>query len=63
METYEDPNDEGNSSRHHTGRQCVESGCTEPAGTAWSPWWCFKHNVERIRQVDESMKRLEKEVT
>jgi len=52
IEPYEDPNHEGNSSQYHTGKVCIEQGCDKPAGTAWSPLWCFEHNVERIHRID-----------
>ena len=53
-----DPDHEGNSSAHHTGKPCVERGCTEPAGTAWSPLWCVTHNMERMRHVDRGFESL-----
>ena len=55
---FEDPAHEGNSSRHHTGKRCIERGCDEPAGTAWSPLWCFKHNVERMRRINAAFDRM-----
>jgi len=58
LESYEDPNDSGNSPRWHTGKPCIEKDCTEPAGTAWSPFWCFKHNAERIRSIDRALTAL-----
>jgi hypothetical protein len=48
---FEDPNHEGNSPKYHTGKPCIEPGCDKPAGTWWSPYWCFEHNVERIKRV------------
>lgn len=51
LEPIDDPSHEGNSARYHTGKPCVESGCTEPAGTGWSPHWCQRHNAERIRRI------------
>lgn len=55
LERYEDPNDPGNSAAHHTGEPCVE-GCGRPAGTRWSPLWCFECNVERMRRIDTSLR-------
>jgi hypothetical protein len=52
---FEDPNHPGNGPKYHTGKQCYVHGCTNPAGTAWSPYWCFEHNVERIRCVDKQL--------
>ena len=51
MNDYKDPSDPGNSTEHHTGEVCVEHGCNEPAGTAWSPVWCFACNVKRMERV------------
>jgi hypothetical protein len=48
---FEDPNHPGNSSTYHTGKPCIEIGCDAPAGTGWSPYWCFEHNVERIQRI------------
>ena len=55
MKAFEDSDHEGNSAAYHTGKRCVTKGCKEPAGTWWSPHWCFKHNVERIRGIDASL--------
>ena len=60
MRAYEDPNHEGNSSKHHTGKPCCEPGCDSPAGTWWGPYWCFKHSVERIQRIDASFKSINK---
>lgn len=63
MKAYEDPNHEGNSSKYHTGKKCI-NGCGRPAGTAWSPYWCFECNVERMRrignQLRDAIERFEK---
>lgn len=58
MFPYEDPNHEGNSDKHHTGKECIEPGCSKPAGTWWSPLWCFEHNVERMNRIDRSLKDI-----
>lgn len=50
-ERYQDRSDPLNSARYHTGKPCIEKGCSEPAGTAWSPLWCFRHNVERMDRI------------
>jgi hypothetical protein len=55
---YQDPKNKGNSKAYHTGKKCVEPGCQEPAGTAWSKLWCFKHNVERIDRITKSLEEL-----
>ena len=55
MFPYQDPKHEGNHSRHNTGLPCIESGCKRPAGTAWSPYWCFECNVKRMDHVCKQM--------
>ena len=59
MLAFEDPNNPGNSPEYHAGKPCIEEGCDEPAGTWWSPHWCFKHNVERIRRITRQMEEFE----
>lgn len=51
---FEDPNNEGNSKKYHTGQRCVE-GCGRNAGTAWSPYWCFPCNVVRMNRIRNSL--------
>jgi hypothetical protein len=55
---FEDPNHEGNSPSYHTGKPCIEKGCERPAGTWWSPHWCFEHNVERIKRISKQFDDL-----
>jgi len=55
---YDDKEDQGNSPKHWTGKPCIEVGCVRPAGTAWSPYWCFEHNVQRIQRVTAQLKGL-----
>lgn len=55
MMNYENPDHDGNSSKWRTGKQCVEKGCKKPAGTWWSPHWCFEHNVERMKRVSAGL--------
>lgn len=61
MIAYQDPNNKGNSPKHHTGKKCVgDMGvvkkCDKPAGTAWSPYWCFECNVIRMDKIDTFFK-------
>lgn len=58
MQPYEDPNNKGNSSKYHTGKPCIEPGCNEPAGTAWGPYWCQKHNAERLNRISEQLEKI-----
>lgn len=48
---FENPSHEGNSATYHTGKPCIENGCEAPAGTRWSPLWCFAHNVARMKRI------------
>lgn len=54
---FDDPNDEGNSPKYHTGKLCIE-GCGRLAGTAWSPYFCFECNVKRIRRINEELDQI-----
>ena len=58
MKRYQDRNDEGNSAEHHTGKPCIEKNCNKPAGTLWSPLWCFECNVERMDRINASLERM-----
>jgi len=63
MEAYEDPDHPYNGPEYHTGKKCIERGCTYPAGTKWSPLWCQAHNAERIKRIDGSMESLVSRMT
>lgn len=41
-----------------SGNQCIENGCTEPAGTWWGPLWCVTHDEERINRISKSLSSL-----
>jgi len=60
LEPFEDPNNKGNSYIYYTGKPCIEPECNEPAGTVWSPFWCFKHNVERIKRISIQLDNIVK---
>ena len=51
---FEDPTDERNGPKYHTGKLCIE-GCGRPAGTAWSPLWCHPCNVVRMNRITASL--------
>lgn len=58
MENFENPEHDLNGARWHTGKPCIEVGCTEPAGTGWSKLWCQKHNAERMHRIGENLKDI-----
>ena len=58
LEPYEDPKDGGNAERWHTGRECALEGCSRPAGTAWSPFWCFEHSRDRVERIRRELGEL-----
>ena len=60
MEAYEDPNHVGNSSKFHTGKNCITPGCNNPAGTAWGKYWCMECNIKRIKTIDTSFNHMMK---
>lgn len=62
MPGYDDPDDKRNGPVHHTGKQCVENGCSNPAGTAWSPFWCFECNVKRINKITAQLDQISAEL-
>jgi len=58
IQGYNDPEHEGNSAKYHTGEICITPGCRNPAGTAWSPFWCFQCNVKRIDRIGNNLEKL-----
>jgi hypothetical protein len=62
MEPCEDPDHKGNNSKYHSGLPCDVDGCKEPAGTVWSPYWCQKHNAERMMRITKSLNEMVKKM-
>jgi hypothetical protein len=60
MENYKNPDYEGNSSKYHTGKECIEPDCHNPAGTWWSSLWCFECNAKRMDGISKSFEEIEK---
>ena len=58
LDRARDPSDSMNGPQHHTGRPCKESGCGEPAGTAWGPHLCQRHNAEQLDRINRSLADL-----
>ena len=59
MDAYDDPNNELNGPKYHTGKTCIEPGCENPAGTAWSPHWCQPCNAKRMQTITEHLNEIE----
>ena len=53
LRPFEDPGHEGNGAKYLTGKPCID--CGNPAGTAWSPHWCFECNVKRIKRINAGL--------
>lgn len=61
VQGYNDPKDRGNSAKYHTGKLCIGldgQKCEKPAGTWWSPYWCFGCNVKRIDRITASLEKI-----
>lgn len=41
-----------------SGRSCFESGCDQPAGTDWGPYWCPEHDKDRIDRISASLEAI-----
>lgn len=41
-----------------TGEDCIEPGCTEPAGTLWSPLWCPECDQTRLEMIGAELARI-----
>ena len=55
MKPHQDPTDTRNGPKHQTGKPCIEPGCDQPAGTAWSPFWCQPCNAKRIDSISATL--------
>jgi len=58
LDRAHDPGDPMNGPQYHTGRLCQESGCLEPAGTAWGPHRCQRHNADQLDGMSRSLADL-----
>lgn len=59
---YNDPDCDGNGPEYWTWQPCIENGCVLSAGTVWSQYWCFEHNVERIDRIRRQLDGLRAEL-
>jgi hypothetical protein len=53
-----DKDHKGNSDKHYTGKSCITPKCNNPAGTAWSPLWCFDCNVKRLKRINKNLAKM-----
>lgn len=44
--------------KYHTGKPCIEDGCNDPAGTAWSSYRCAQCNRKRRERITGRLKAL-----
>ncbi len=58
MEPCFDPEHEWNGAKYHTGKTCITPACNNPAGTAWSPLWCFECNSQRMGRIDMQLEDI-----
>lgn len=58
MSDCHNPRSPANGRKYHTGKTCIEPGCNEPAGTAWGPHWCWRHNAERLDRISAGFKAI-----
>ena len=52
---YNDRINPRNGPEYHTGKACIDRGCARPAGTHWSPLWCFECNAARMKRTNDQM--------
>ena len=57
-ERYADPSDPLNAPKYHAGKPCIERGCNNPAGTAWSRFWCQPCNAKRMDRISASLEKM-----
>jgi hypothetical protein len=41
-----------------SGKHCYEMPCPEPAGTLWGPYWCPKHDQERLERITRALEMM-----
>ena len=60
---YRDYDHPWNSAQYHSGKECYEEDCHEPAGTGWSPLWCKFHNIERMDRINNQFDQVRAAIT
>lgn len=48
----------GHTCAEPSGRTCTETGCDQPAGTRWGPYWCPDHDAQRLDRITTQMSAL-----
>lgn len=43
-----------------SGRICIETGCQNEAGTPWGPYWCPRHDRERLDRISAQLDALQR---
>lgn len=49
---------DGHVCQEPSGRECIEYGCHEPAGTHWGPMWCPDHDRERPNRISAQLDNI-----
>ena len=60
---YNDREAEGNSDKYKTGNKCLMTGCNNPAGTAWSPFFCVDCNIDRMDKITLQMEDIQRHMS
>lgn len=57
---WHDPPHRLNGEKYRTTKKCIEAGCENKAGTAWSHLWCQPCNAKRMDRIDAGFASLRK---
>lgn len=58
--TWEQMRREARRSYANPNRECIERGCTEPAGTPWGKHWCADHDDERMHRISDALRDIQR---
>jgi hypothetical protein len=50
--------EQGHVCQKPSGRACDEAPCPDPAGTLWGPYWCPRHDEERLDRISASLESI-----
>ena len=48
----------GHTCQESSGRECIEVGCRNAAGTHWGPLWCPVHDEERLDRITRNLEEI-----